>query len=147
MNIIIVMSKCRGKPNGEFWKFKLPVKSDTKSNMLQKSFSISIDLILTNRPSYFQHSKAFETKPYDFHPLTVTEFKTNFQKQKPKIIPYRYFKKELTITPLRRLFWTFLINMCRWKENILREGYAVKFLFQIILCLMYSQCIFTLNSN
>ena len=39
-----------------------------------------IDLILTNRPSYFQHSEVFETNLSDFHLLTVTEFKMNFQK-------------------------------------------------------------------
>ena len=40
----------------------------------------TIDLILTNRPSYFQHSEVFETNLSDFHLLTVTEFKMNFQK-------------------------------------------------------------------
>ena len=35
----------------------------------------SIDLILTNRPSYFQHSTVFETSLSDFHLLTITEFK------------------------------------------------------------------------
>ena len=52
-----------------------------------------IDLILTNRPSYFQHSEVFETNLSDFHLLTVTELKMNFQKQKPKIIAYRDYKK------------------------------------------------------
>ena len=47
-----------------------------------------IDLILTNRPSYFQRSKAFETGLSDFHLLTITEFKTSFQKREPKIIKY-----------------------------------------------------------
>ena len=32
-----------------------------------------IDLILTNRPSYFQHSEVFETNLSDFHLLTVTD--------------------------------------------------------------------------
>ena len=40
-----------------------------------------IDLILTNRPSYFQRSAVFETGLSDFHLLTITEFKTSFQKQ------------------------------------------------------------------
>ena len=40
MNIIIVMSKCRGKPNRKFLQFKLPVESDPKTNILQKPFSI-----------------------------------------------------------------------------------------------------------
>ena len=37
-----------------------------------------IDLILTNKPSYFQHSNVFETGLSDFHVLTVTEFKMGF---------------------------------------------------------------------
>ena len=51
-----------------------------------------IDLILTNQPSNFQHSEVFETNLSDFHLLTVTELKMNFQKQKPKIIAYRDYK-------------------------------------------------------
>ena len=46
----------------------------------------SIDLILPNRPSYFQRSTLFETGLSDFHLLTITEFKTSFQKREPKII-------------------------------------------------------------
>ena len=52
----------------------------------------SIDLILTNRPSYFQRSTVFETGLSDFHLLTITEFKTSFQKWEPKIIKYRDYK-------------------------------------------------------
>ena len=52
----------------------------------------SIDLILTNRPSYFQRSTVFETGLSDFHLLTTTEFKTSFQKREPKIIKYRDYK-------------------------------------------------------
>ena len=52
----------------------------------------SIDLILTNRPSYFQRSTVFETGLSDFHLLTITEFKTSFQKREPKIIKYRDYK-------------------------------------------------------
>ena len=50
---------------------------------------ISIDLILTNRPTYFHHSAVFETSLSDFHLLTITEFKTSFHKREPKIIKYR----------------------------------------------------------
>ena len=39
----------------------------------------SIYLILTNRPSYFQHCTVLETGLSDFH-LPITEFKTSFQK-------------------------------------------------------------------
>ena len=38
-----------------------------------------IDLILTNKPSYFQNSNVFQTGLSDFHLLTVTEFKMVFQ--------------------------------------------------------------------
>ena len=51
-----------------------------------------IDLILTNRPNWFQHSSAFETGLSDFQFLTVTEFKMGFQKLKPKIIVYRDYE-------------------------------------------------------
>ena len=44
-----------------------------------------INLILTNQPSCFQHSKVFETGLSDFHLLTFTEFKMSFQKLQPKI--------------------------------------------------------------
>ena len=38
-----------------------------------------INLVLTNKPSYFQHSTVFETGLSDFHLLTVTEFKRDFK--------------------------------------------------------------------
>ena len=58
----------------------------------------SIDLILTNRLSYFQHSTVFETCLSDFHLLTITESKTSFQKREPKIIKYRVTKTLTTIS-------------------------------------------------
>ena len=51
-----------------------------------------IDLILTNRPGYFQHSNVFETGISDFHLLIVTQLKMGFQKKLPKIIAYRNYK-------------------------------------------------------
>ena len=39
-----------------------------------------IDLMLTNQPTLFQRSAALESGFSDFHLLTVTEFKTSFQK-------------------------------------------------------------------
>ena len=48
-----------------------------------------IDLILTNRPGYFQHSNVFETGISDFYLLIVTQLKMGFQKKLPKIITYR----------------------------------------------------------
>ena len=53
---------------------------------------ICIDLILTNQPSCFQHSKVFETGLSDFYLLTVTEFKMSFQKLQPKLINYWDYK-------------------------------------------------------
>ena len=44
-----------------------------------------IDLILTNKPSYFQHSNVFETSLSNFHLSTVTEFKMGFQKLKRQV--------------------------------------------------------------
>ena len=51
-----------------------------------------IDLILTNRPTYFQLSAAIETGLSGFYLLTVTEFKMGFTKCKPCIITYRDYK-------------------------------------------------------
>ena len=55
-----------------------------------------IDLILTNKPSYFQHSNVFETGLSNFHLLTVTEFKMEFQKLKPQLITYRLITNNLS---------------------------------------------------
>ena len=49
-----------------------------------------INLMLTNKPSYFQHSNVFETGLSDFHLLTITEFKMGFQK--PRVRTYRNHK-------------------------------------------------------
>ena len=43
-----------------------------------------IDLILTNRPGYFQKSQSFETGISDHHHLVYTMLKTKFQKCSPK---------------------------------------------------------------
>ena len=51
-----------------------------------------IDLILTNRPKYFQNSNIIETELSDFHEMAVTIVKTTFRKLKPKIICYRKYK-------------------------------------------------------
>ena len=51
-----------------------------------------IDLILTNRPTYFQLSTVLETGLSEFHLLTVTKFILGFTKSKPRIT-YRNYKK------------------------------------------------------
>ena len=51
-----------------------------------------IDLILTNRPTFFQNTNVIETGLSDFHKMVVTIMKTSFRKLKPKIINYRKYK-------------------------------------------------------
>ena len=52
-----------------------------------------IDRILTNKPLYFQKTTVIETGISDFHKLTVTTMKSNFQKQEPIIFNYRNYKR------------------------------------------------------
>ena len=52
-----------------------------------------IDLILTNRPTYFQLSTVLETDLSEFHLLTVIEFKMGFTKSKNCIITNLDYKK------------------------------------------------------
>ena len=52
-----------------------------------------IDLILTNKPSFFQNTSVLETGISDFHKLTLTIMKSSFVKQEPKIFTYRNYKK------------------------------------------------------
>ena len=51
-----------------------------------------IDLILTNRPTYFQNSTTFETGISDFHKMIITVMKTRFKKHPPKIVLYRDYR-------------------------------------------------------
>ena len=51
-----------------------------------------IDLILTNKSGSFQNTLVIETGLSDFHQLTVTVMKVDFQKQVPKILYYRNMK-------------------------------------------------------
>ena len=61
--------------------------------MLQNIESPScIDLILTNKPLYFQNTNVLETGISDFHKLTLTIMKSKFYKQKPKIFNYRNYE-------------------------------------------------------
>ena len=52
-----------------------------------------IDLILTNKSRSFLKSSVIETGLSDCHRLTITIMNINFQKQIPKIISYRNYKK------------------------------------------------------
>ena len=51
-----------------------------------------IDLILTNKPSYFQNSNFFETGISDHHHVSYTMLKATHSKTPPKTISYRDFK-------------------------------------------------------
>ena len=53
----------------------------------------SIDLLLTNKTSYFQNSKIIETGLSDHHKMTITVIKSFFKKAKPLKIKYRDYKK------------------------------------------------------
>ena len=52
-----------------------------------------IDLILTNKPLYFQSTKVIESGVSDCHKFTITILKSNLVKQEPKIFNYRNYKK------------------------------------------------------
>ena len=73
----------------------MPRRCDTNGGFCYKNLSQSTcnDLIKTNLLSYFKHSNVFETNLSDFHLLTVTEFKTSFQKQNIDVIACYDYKK------------------------------------------------------
>ena len=48
---------------------------------------------MSKRPKIFQNLNVFEIGLSDFHKLTFTVTKAYFQKQKPKVIRYRSYKK------------------------------------------------------
>ena len=51
-----------------------------------------IDLIVKNRPKYFQDTVVFKTGLSNFHKMSVTVMKMYYAKQKPSIVHYRKFK-------------------------------------------------------
>ena len=53
---------------------------------------ICIDLVLTNKHRSFQNTSVIETGLSDFHRLTITVMRVNFQKQIPKVLNYRNYK-------------------------------------------------------
>ena len=57
-----------------------------------------IDLVLTNRSTFFQNTNVIETGLSDFHKMVVTIMKTSFRKLKPKIIKqskYKHFLNDI----------------------------------------------------
>ena len=58
-----------------------------------KSFQgTSIDVLMTNKPTYFIHSLTVETGISDFHKMIIAFLKSKIIKNKPKIITYRKMK-------------------------------------------------------
>ena len=51
-----------------------------------------IDLILTNRPSFFQKSNTFETGVSDHHHLIYTMLKSRYIREPPKMVRYRNYR-------------------------------------------------------
>ena len=51
--------------------------------------TICINLILTNRPNYFQQNNVFETDLSGFYMMILTELKMGFQKLQSHIVAYR----------------------------------------------------------
>ena len=78
---------------GIFWNtynFKSLVKKPTCFKSIENPSCV--DLMLTSKSLYFQHTSIIETVLSDFHKLTVTQMKAKFIKQKPKILNYRNYK-------------------------------------------------------
>ena len=57
-----------------------------------KNYASSIDVILTNRPGFFQNTCVFETGLSDYHGLVVTLLKAQVPRLKAKSITYRCYK-------------------------------------------------------
>ena len=51
-----------------------------------------VDLILTNKSLFSQHTKVIETGLSDFHRLTGTMMKSTYQKKQPQLLIYRKYK-------------------------------------------------------
>ena len=85
-----------------------------------------IDLILTNKSGSFQNTLIIETGLSDFHRLTVTVMKVNFQKQAPKTQYYRNMK-HFNNEPFRndfyqelRKYYTLNIECIHFEEIFLK---------------------------
>ena len=72
------------------YNFKNLVKEPTCFKSIENPSCV--DLILTNKSLYFQHTSVIETGLSDFHKLTLTQMKSTFKKQQPKILNYRNYK-------------------------------------------------------
>ena len=88
-----------------------------------------IDLIVTNRPKYFQDSVFIETDLSDFHKMSVTVMKMCYTKQKPSIVDYRKFKnlcKDSFIKDIE-LFFSKLCNQQNFLFKILQGSVNITY--------------------
>ena len=90
-----------------------------------------IDLILTNKSRSFQNTTVIETGLSDFHKLTVTIMKANFQKHPPKIVNYRNYKN---------------FNNEMFRNDLLQELRKVDFP-NVECCDFEGKLLFTLNRH
>ena len=80
-----------------------------------------IDLIVTNRPKYFQNSLTLETGLSDFHKMTLTVMKVFYKKPKPTIITYRRYK--IFLFRIEYLNWplkTTTLNLIFSKQSLMK---------------------------
>ena len=76
-----------------------------------------IDLMLTNRMTYFQNTRTIETGLSDFHKMTVTVMKTSFKEHPAKVISYRDYRDIIEIIKaFLTLYSTRNLNICSLKE-------------------------------
>ena len=109
-----------------------------------------IDLILTNRPKYFQQNDVIKTNLSEFHMMVLTELKMGFQKLKPHIVAYRDSKNfdnenlqsdiescasEKNLRCFKDTFFVYLTSMLLLKENTsqLKATFMTKELHKAIM--------------
>ena len=98
-------------------------KSYWCSHMLQNFGNpSSIDLSLTNRPSYFQQSTVFEIGLSDFHLLNKAEFKTSFQSFDNKKVRSEILKSNFDCTDLRTFKGIVQLICTNWKVCSCQRG-------------------------
>ena len=90
------------------------VKSKTCITLAHESL---IDIIMTNKPSYFMHTKTFELGVSDFHKMCLTALKSQVSRLKPKNITYRSYKNFDEDTFLKELDDNFKKNFTCSHEN------------------------------
>ena len=75
-----------------------------------KNHKSSIDVILTNRPRYFQHTVYFESGLSDYHLMISTSLRAHLIRLKPKIVTFT----EVIITLMSLIF----LLMCKKQISV-----------------------------